>query len=436
MLRTALVMPRLPRGLHNFHQIPIGSLYTAARLREQGMEVDVYDLRVDHDGDSVYAEIAAADLAVVFSADYDLAQCYPSLAPAVECVRLIRNAGGARIACAGSHATADPALTREFTGADIAVRGEFEFAIPELVSLLGAGGRPGEIWPAEGPRIATEPELAQLPEPAYELAPMDRYFSEGFAGNELDRVRSGLVLGNRGCPFGCSFCYLFFGRRLRRRPVESTLAEIKAMHDRHGIRHFFFLDYTFTLDGSWVQALSTGIQRLGLDISWVCQTRVDCLDETTLALMKQAGCSGVWLGIESPEIEQRRYLSKGNIGFEDIEQGISLIRGAGLNVLAFVMVGLPNETESSLSGLNDWLGSSRVYYSLSVFQRRLGTPLSNGEPAPQAQESGWEYLDQPSEFLGESSLRRADLGWFFDYHEKSPTRVANVMRRRLAASAS
>jgi len=248
-------------------------------------------------------------------------------------------------------------------------------------------------------------------------------------------VNSGLVLANRGCPYGCSFCYLFFGRRLRRRPVEATLAELKTMYEDHAYRHFFFLDYTFTIDNSWVRAVCEGIKELGLDINWICQTRVDCLEESSLKLMKEAGCGGIWLGIESPEMKQRRYLSKGRISFDDIEGGVSLIRSCGLNVLAFVVVGLPNETESSLANLNAWLDKSQVYYSLSTFQTRLGTPLATEWEGEVVKENGWGYLDLNSEYLGESNLRRADLGWFFEYHERSSTRMANVMRQRLASGA-
>lgn len=437
-MKAALVVPADKPGQNNYHQVPIGSLYTAEQLRRQGFDVAFYDLRVHpRDDDSVYDDIANAQLAVVFSTDYDLAQCYPSLSPTVECVRRIKSAGQVPVACAGSHATADPLLTRKHTGADIAVTGEFEFAIPDLLRHLKQGGEVPELWPSTGVRLADENELEELGAPAYDLAPMSRYFSENFVDNELDRVRSGLVLANRGCPFGCSFCYLFFGRPLRRRPVAATIAELKAMKEEHGIEHFFFLDYTFTIDNAWVRELCDGIREQKLDVSWLCQTRVDCLDEETLKLMKEAGCSGIWLGVESPEMEQRRYLSKGKIGFEVIEDGIALIRNCGLNVLAFVMVGMPNETESSLLNLNKWLEKSQVYYSLSIFQRRLGTPLAKKfAGAEVVQENGWGYLDLDSEFLGESKLRRADLDWFFEFHEKSPTRVANVMRRRKATTTS
>jgi anaerobic magnesium-protoporphyrin IX monomethyl ester cyclase len=268
--------------------------------------------------------------------------------------------------------------------------------VPALVRQLRSGAALPDVWPLGGtPRMATEAELAAPGTHAYDLVPMHGYASEGFVDGEMRRVSSGLVLANGGCPFACNFCYLFFGRRPRWRLVTATLEELRTLRNEHGIGHSFYLDYTFTLDEKWVQSLCDGIQAAGLDVSWICQTRVDCLNTPTLKLMKEAGCAGMWLGVESPELEQRRYLSKGRIAFEDIEEGVSRIREAGIEVLMFVMAGLPNETDSSLRSLNAWLESSQVYYSLSTFQRRLGIPLAQ-EVRPMAAD-GWEHFDAASE---------------------------------------
>jgi radical SAM superfamily enzyme YgiQ (UPF0313 family) len=424
VFQVALVMPPDPAGLNNFNQVPIGALYAASQLTAAGLDARFHDLRATADPAASHASIATADLAVVLSNDYDLAQCYPSLKPAAECVAALKAAGCAQVACAGSHAAIDAETTLRFTGADCAIGGEIEFTLTGLATRLAAGAALPRSWPATGQPLASEAQLAALGSPAYHLAPMAHYASEGFVDGSLSRVRSGLVLANRGCPFACSFCYLHFGRRLRHRPVPATLAELRALNADYGIRHFFFLDYTFTLDRQWVTELCAGIREWGADISWICQTRVDCLSDSVLGEMRAAGCDGVWLGVESPELEQRRYLSKERIGISEIDNAVQLIRRHGINVLAFVMVGLPNETDSSLRQLNSWLDQAGVYYSLSTFQRRPGTPLAPGPDSP-----SWEGLDETSEYLGESGLKTADLDWFFDYHQKSQRRVKNIMAR-------
>lgn len=426
-MRVALIIPADPPGKNNYNQVPIGALYTATTLRQSGVEVLFADLRRTDAVQAAEEEIAAADLVVVFSTDYDLAQCYPSLQPTADGVARLRAAGARRIVCCGSHGTVAPDLTRQFVDVDGVVCGEFEFAVPGLVEHVRTTGEVPPVWPLDGQAVAgTEAQLARLGPPAYELAPMAEYASEGFVGGELSMVRSALLLGNRGCPFACNFCYLLFGRRLRRRPVESTIQEMLGLRLDYDVRHFFFLDYTFTLDRAWVQRLCAEIRHHELDVSWMCQTRVDCINPEVLRTMKDAGCAGIWLGVESPELEQRRYLSKEKIAFSDIDAAVWMIRDAGIEVLSFVMVGLPNETEHSLRSLNEWLTESGVYYSLSTFQRRPGTPL--------ARDSGlrldsWGALDRPSGVLGESTLALRDLGWFFEYHEASDRRVANVMRR-------
>src|ERR1700744_860436 len=73
-MRVSVVIPRDPPGVNNYHQVPIGGLYTAAELRAAGTEVSFHDLRVDAgDLDARYQEISRSDLAIVMTTDYDLA---------------------------------------------------------------------------------------------------------------------------------------------------------------------------------------------------------------------------------------------------------------------------------------------------------------------------------------------------------------------------
>ena len=426
-MKVALVLPADPPGTHNFYQVPIGTLYTASRLRGQGFSPRVFDLRVRHaPGSPVYEEIADADCVFVLPQDYELAQCYPKLSPARRCIQSLRTAGAETIVAAGSHATVDAVATADFLGVDGCVAGEFEFAIPDFIAELRRTGTSPARFPHSGSRLASSEELALLGSPAFDLAPMNEYRSEGFVNGALSRVPSGLLLSNRGCPYACDFCYLFFERKIRRRPIEHTLREVKTMWAEHGIRHFFFLDYTFTLDERWVGEMCDGLEGLGLDISWICQSRVDRLSSEMLKHMKSAGCDGLWLGVESPDLDQRRYLGKGGIGFKEVMDGIELVRQAGIQPMAFVIVGLPAETEDSLESLNRWLDDTAVHYSLSTFTPRRGTPLGD---ELSSRHDGWRYLEyiDKTGHLGESSLRSRDLEWFFNFHDAHPRRVANIV---------
>ncbi|MCB1606191.1 MAG: B12-binding domain-containing radical SAM protein [Xanthomonadales bacterium] len=435
-MRVLLLVPSAPRTAQPLVQAPIGMLHAASKLRHMGVTVDFLDLRLAKHPHSELRKLApTSNIVAVCSSDYELAQCYPSLDYAKQCIETLRALiqPPTRILCVGSHATVNPKLTLAYTGADVAIRGEFEWAIPEFVTEWRSSISETETWPAQGPRIASEAELASLEAPAFDIAMMDKYFSEGFEDGELRRVKSGLVLGNRGCPFGCDFCYLISGRKFRMRPVSSVIRDIAIMVKEHGLRHFFFLDYTFTLSKKWVHSLCVELVARSIDVSWLCQTRVDCLDVEVLSAMREAGCKGVWLGVESPVLEQRRYLGKGKFGSAELEDAISVIRSNGMSPLAFVMVGLPNETELTLRSLNEWLARTNVYYAVSTFRRRMGTPLGEDlQHSEVVKTLGWGYMDIKTPFLGESKLEVSKIKWFFDYHETNPMRVANVLRRNEA----
>ena len=426
-MRVSLVLPEEPASNY-FRQVPIGLLYTAARLRGEGHAVELFDLRAEGTYADAGPSVAESDLVVVATNDYDLAQCYPSIAPAQVAVATLAEATDAPVVCVGSHGTVAPEATLSATGAHAALRGEFEFVVPEYVRAGAAGGAfPAGGWPAAGPRNATEAELAELPLPAYDLAPMSRYYAEGFGPNGIELVPSGLVLGNRGCPYACSFCYLHFGRAVRRRPVARIVDEAEAQVRGHGLRNLFFLDYTFTLDARWVDEFCAEMAARDLDASWLCQTRCDRVAPELLASMRAAGCAGVWLGVESPVPEHRALLGKAALDDGRVNAAVEMVRAAGLECLLFVMVGLPGESQESLAALTHWLDSQDVHYALSVLTPRPGTQLATGT-ADEFAASGWAGLGGDDSLLGMSSLPLDEIGWFFEHHAASRRRAANAPR--------
>ena len=72
-----------------------------------------------------------------------------------------------------------------------------------------------------------------------------------------------------------------------------------------------FQDDTFTLNKQRALDICNGILEKGLDIKWVCDTRVDKIDVELLKRMKEAGCSRVKIGVESGSDEILRKMHKG-----------------------------------------------------------------------------------------------------------------------------
>ena len=447
--RISLVVPESGRASFFGSQAPIGMLHAAALLKARALDVRFYDFRVEG---PVYGEhadaLSGSDLIVVATNDYDKAQCYNlSLDSATAAIAALRELSDAPIYCVGSHGTvaADQTLAR--LGCDGVIRGEHDVAIDGFVeAFLRDRSRAARIWPNNAPRMATPEEAEALPAPAYDLAPMSAYHAEGIDRDtgQVGVFTSGLVLGNRGCPYSCSYCYLLFGQRMRVRPPVRVVDEVEAQYTRYGTTHFFFLDYTFTLNRRWVGELCDDITSRELRVSWLCQTRCDCLDEATLARMFRAGCRGVWLGVETPARTTRDRVDK-RLPDADVARSLDMVRQAGMQPLVFLMVGFEDDTPESLRWINRWVDEHEVLYEIFNVIPRVGTRLFDQSGLRQAFErDGWDYgRSLPDQRVGLrmvdhgglslSPVSSRELDWFVRYHEDNPRRIRNVVARAAAA---
>ena len=80
---------------------------------------------------------------------------------------------------------------------------------------------------------------------------------------------------------------------------------------------------------------------------WSCLSRVDGMDPATVRTMREAGCTRVYLGLESGSQTTLALMNKR----ATVEDGISAARlfaGSGIEVSGFFIVGYPGETESSI----------------------------------------------------------------------------------------
>lgn len=152
------------------------------------------------------------------------------------------------------------------------------------------------------------------------------------------------ILTDFGCPFKCSFCIMgTLGFRFR--SVENVLAELSYIHSL-GIRELLFLDQSFGAVKERNQELCRQMINRGLNFGWVCFSRADLIDATTLNLMKKAGCHTIILGVESGSEE---ILAKYRKGYtkEQVKEAFKLCRQYGIETVGTFIIGLPEETETT-----------------------------------------------------------------------------------------
>ncbi len=157
----------------------------------------------------------------------------------------------------------------------------------------------------------------------YEYIPIEGYCLAGslnpfsrMAGT--DRRFAGIQL-NRGCRGDCKFCGVtdFMGRGVRSFPVEDLIQEINFLVKEKGVRHLEILDDDFLgspgQQKSVIQLLKEMVQiNREHSISWSAGNGLIAasITEEILGLMRDSGCVGFRVGIESGSADMLKKMQK------------------------------------------------------------------------------------------------------------------------------
>lgn len=193
-------------------------------------------------------------------------------------------------------------------GADCVIVGEGEETFRELLDRVRAGqgleGVAGLCFrkPDSQEWVTTEPralikDLDRIAPPRWDIFNLKLY-------HESIDVVPGLalpIMASRGCAFNCSFCSSFWKRRVRYRTLDNVMAELINNISRHGIRKYHFYDDNILINLNFTEALCRRIITEHLNIEWCCEARVGDIQRNPaiLNLMREAGCRGIAIGVES-----------------------------------------------------------------------------------------------------------------------------------------
>ena len=123
----------------------------------------------------------------------------------------------------------------------------------------------------------------------------------------------GAVQTTRGCPLNCSFCSVtaFNGARYRQRPIPDVVREFQSVREKHVLVVDDNLIGTRRDHIARAKDLFRAMAQANLRKEWIAQATINFADdEELLALAARAGCSGVFIGFESPTPEGLRELGK------------------------------------------------------------------------------------------------------------------------------
>ncbi|NJD58834.1 MAG: B12-binding domain-containing radical SAM protein [Anaerolineae bacterium] len=157
--------------------------------------------------------------------------------------------------------------------------------------------------------------------------------------------RTASLMVTFGCPFDCDFCSRpGFGHLYRKRNLEVVFEEINQLRQL-GYDRLWIADDNFTLDLSFLFQFCQRIEKLG--IGWSCLSRSTGITQEIAMQMKTAGCTRVYLGLESGSDETLRLMNK-KATLEDGIRAVEHFHQAGIQVAAFFIVGYPGESREAV----------------------------------------------------------------------------------------
>ncbi len=228
------------------------------------------------------------------------------------------------------------------------IESEGELTLARLIDALKAGGGEARLRAipnlarrdADGTYViaAAEPEANGLEENRVDYALFPR---EAFGPFVSLRTA-------RSCPFSCAFCG--FPRRAGRyRFLAADLVEqeLDAIAAIGGVTTLTVLDDTFNVPKNRFHEILEMMIRRKFPFRWNSFFRSDHADERTIGLMAEAGCEGVFLGVESGSDRMLQAMNKTSRRRNYLDV-IPRFREAGILTHANLVVGFPGETRETV----------------------------------------------------------------------------------------
>jgi radical SAM superfamily enzyme YgiQ (UPF0313 family) len=215
--------------------------------------------------------------------------------------------------------------------ADHVVVGEAE----ELVADLAADLERGTAKPVY--HAGERPGLVKTPLP--DLSLIDTKYYSAMA-----------IQFSRGCPFNCEFCDIIeiYGRKPRTKSPEQIVAELEQLYDRKWEGSVFIVDDNFIGNKRKVKemlpVLAEWNVRHGRPFTFFTEASLNLADDVELLqMMKDAGFTRVFLGIETPVEESLKEAQKLQNTRRSLLESVRRIQSYGMEVMAGFIVGFDND---------------------------------------------------------------------------------------------
>ncbi len=358
---------------------PLGTIYAASYLRENGYEVSLFDVCLLPSPDLINETIRTnkPDFLVLFDDgfNYLTKMCLTNMREAsFQMMKNAKQQGIKTIVCSSD--STDHFEEYLQNGADYVILGEGEITLLETIQSIEQGlpmeQVKGLVYMDNNKTVNTGrrpvlKNLDDLPQPAWDLVDIDDYKKVWKANNNPFTLN---LATTRGCPYKCNWCAKpIYGNRYNTRSPERVVQEIAYIKEHFGVTNFWMCDDIFGLKPGWVQSFDEALKKQKLNISFKIQSRADLLlEEGNIDALVSSGLKEVWIGAESGSQKILDAMDKGTT-LEQIKESTTLLQSKGVRVAYFLQFGYLGETKEDvqatiamlLSHMPDDIGVSVSY---------------------------------------------------------------------------
>ena len=289
------------------------NLAICAAVVPEGWDVEIIDENVRDDlhvpdADGIDA-VGIGAMTTQARRAYELADAYRAL--------------GVPVILGGIHASALP--DEALTHATIVCKGDAEGTLPRALRDLDAGrARTVYDW-------RDDPD-APIATPRKDLL------------DPKDYLVFNPIQTTRGCPHGCTFCTTpaIFGRRFRQRDIGEIIDEIRTAKEQFNSRVFIFSDDDVAGNHKWAMELFEALRPLNVRWASQCDILIS-RSEKLLRAMRESGCLGVILGLESPKAGTLREAGKRYVDADEYLRRIRIIQSHRISIWGSFIFGFDTD---------------------------------------------------------------------------------------------
>ncbi len=346
------------RGIEN-----MGVGYCMSMLKSHGHEIDlIFDPGLDDNLFIKFPQLAwvnrheaLLERAVGFRPDLIAMGCPTNLYPFARKMaeKLREKLPEVPILMGGHHAQALPEYVLENPHIDMVCTGEGEIAILELVSRMERGEDYTDVptlWVKKDGVVHRNPigplenDLDRFPFPEKQL-----WWDYGCFRDNLE------VFTGRGCPFKCTFCNIHYQREifkdrgnfLRKRSLDSVMAELKQNVAKYDVRYVSVHDDNFTTNPKYVEEFCERYRR-EINLPWYCFGYPTTLRPKLVRAMKAANCHTIFMGVDSGDPDVRRHMMERPMTDDLIRNAAKTVLESGIGLQASCIYGNPGESPEQM----------------------------------------------------------------------------------------